>query len=116
MCVHPSRDCIYDEVRASEGMVKYEGLPLREQAESYRRAGFPEHNGLMACGIIVRMMKNSMLRSINRDWWKEIKAWSYHDQISLPFVLWRKSYGYDEVCLDLYDNNFFRVTKHLSNR
>src|ERR1035437_4801349 len=65
--VHPDRDCSYNEVEVSIPMKKYYGLPLREQVESYRRRGYPERNGLMACGVIVREMLNPLLPDINDD-------------------------------------------------
>lgn len=113
---HAKRDCIYDELTASLVWPKYHGLPLAEQVESYRQQGYPAHNGLMRCGIIVRLTKNPWLRHINRDWWQEIRKWSYQDQLSLPFVLWKRFYWFDEIRLDPQNNGLFLVTEHASDK
>ena len=115
MPVHPDRDCIYTEVDASIPMRKYHGLPLREQVESYRRRGYPEHNGLMASGVIVRDMSKPLLASINDDWWREIENWSYQDQLSLPFALWSRNYWYDEVYINIWDNDLYGRSAHASD-
>lgn len=114
MFIHPDRDCIYDEAQISSALKKYVGLPIHEQVETYRRLGYPAHNGLMACGLIVRMMKNPTLQTINRDWWHEIVTRSYQDQLSMPFVLWKHFFWYDEIRLPQRNNHLFRLIPHAS--
>lgn len=46
----------YDEALFCCDFPKYRGFPLQEQVDYYRRKGYPEKNGLMAAGIIVREM------------------------------------------------------------
>jgi hypothetical protein len=84
--VHPWRDCIYDEVPASEVMAKYDGEPVREQAEHYRGLGHPEHWGLWAAGVIARRHTPDVMR-LGYAWAAEVARWSFQDQISEPYVL-----------------------------
>ena len=113
--VHPDRDCIYDELEASAGMAKYAGLPVREQAQHYRAAGFPAHAGMMAGGLIARAADHPDLPRINEAWWAEILAWTYQDQLSLPVVLRHLGLGCDPVQLNLWDNPWFDRLEHASD-
>lgn len=114
MFVHPVRSCIYDEEKVCRDILKYQGFPLREQVTSYRLRGYPEQHGLMAAGIIARDMRKRKLHKINQEWWQENLHWTYQDQLSLPFVLWKNNYGYDPVNLNLWDNHLFELTAHHS--
>lgn len=114
MFVHPDRACIYDELQASAGMLKYRGLPLAAQIEAYRQEGFPAGAGLMAGGLIARDPHRKTLAGINRAWWAENLRWSYQDQLSLPVVLWRLGRSFDPVRLDLWNNAWFDRGDHLS--
>jgi hypothetical protein len=86
---HPDRDNIYDECAASEPMPKYAGEPMREQCEHYRSGGLPPDHGLWATGVMIRNNRSERLRAMNLDWMNENLRWSYQDQLSLPWVLWK---------------------------
>ena len=109
---HPDRDCIYDELAASEGMAKYRDLPLAAQTAAYRHEGFPAHAGLLAGGLIARDPAHPMLARINAAWWAENLAWTYQDQLSLPVVLRRLGASADPVRLNLWDNPWFGRLDH----
>ena len=85
---HPERDNIYDEAAISIALPKYAGLPLIEQVESYAAEGLPRASGLWAGGVIVRRHTERRVNFEN-DWWTENEKWSYQDQLSLPYVLWK---------------------------
>lgn len=87
---HPERTNIFDEAAVSIALPKYKGLSLLEQVESYRREGLPEDVGLWAGGVIARRHGPKDVKFEN-DWWEEIQKWSYQDQLSLPYVLWKHS-------------------------
>ena len=93
---HPNRQCAYAEAEFAQDMKKYYDCPTREQMAHYRSEGFPENFGLYACTMIARSRWG---KEINEDWWTEINKWSFQDQISLPYVLWkRKETIYDLPC------------------
>lgn len=87
---HPRRTTVAAEVEASLGREgqngRYEHLPLREQAASYREEGFPDDVGLFACGTIVWTWA---ARAMAEDWWRECVTWGYQDQVSFPVCAWR---------------------------
>ena len=88
---HPEpRDCVYQEAPYSLEVhpAKYNNQPLIEQVNHYRTQGFPEHQGLYACGTIATV-DSPDCRRVMSAWWDENVAWSYQDQLSLPYVCWR---------------------------
>jgi len=110
---HPDRDCIYAEAAESVRWAKYRDLPILAQVESYRREGYPEHNGLMAGGIIVRHRATSELAAIDEAWWQENLCWTYQDQLSLPVVLWRQGRTSDRINGHLWFNDWYDRPPHL---
>jgi hypothetical protein len=115
MFSHPDRDCIFDEAMASAAMLKYRGLPIEEQVDSYRRRGIQPHAGLYACGVIVRKEPlPAILRQANRVWWAENLKWTYQDQLSLPFVLHQLGIGVDLIRGNLWRNDWFDWIRHKS--
>lgn len=90
---HPRRTCIYDEALASvEGREaqggKYSGFDLAAQVASYQAEGYPEHNGLYACGTIAYDLR-LLHSSFGPAWLNECLRWSPQDQLSFPVVAWR---------------------------
>ena len=64
---HPDRDCIYDEANFCQFMPKYQGVPVIEQVEEYKKRGCPAHNGLWACGLLIRR-NNDKIKKFNKLW------------------------------------------------
>lgn len=85
---HPARISIVDEAAASEPLAKYQGQPVRQQAEHYLSQGYPDGWGLWATGLIVRRHADVTRRL--GDWWlREQMRWTYQDQISEAPLLHR---------------------------
>ena len=80
---HPDRDCIYDEANFCQFMPKYQGVPVLGQVEEYRKQGYPAHNGLWACGLLIRR-HNDKVKRFNKLWWEHNKKYTYQDQLSFP--------------------------------
>jgi hypothetical protein len=112
---HPSeRDCLYQEAGFCKTMEKYRELPVMEQAEAYRKEGMPGHYGLWACGNLFRE-DNELVRSINEAWWEECVKWTYQDQISFPYVLWKSGECIDTITENQYSGRYFRILAHNRN-
>lgn len=69
---------------------KYAGLPMREQVASYVAADFPLDYGNWWTGLIVRR-RHLGLNLLGDAWLREMCRWTYEDQLSLPYVLWRQA-------------------------
>lgn len=89
ICVHPERDCIYDEARACRNFLLDDPKRIDAHMKRYRRAGYPENNGLFATGIIARRHNRPNVRSMCEFWWKEYRTGSRRDQLSLNYAIWR---------------------------
>jgi hypothetical protein len=112
---HPDRDNIDDEVSASTPMRKYEGLPLREQVEHYRKRGYPGNHGLYASGVLVRDSADRRIRRLGRLWMRENVRRSYQDQLSLPYLLWKLRISPGVIPYNLWDNPLFTLAPHMSD-
>ena len=93
---HPERQRLTDEAEVSTGLVKYHGLPVREQVQHYLDGGYPDDWGLWATGLIVRRW--DLPTSFGDEWLREQLRWTYQDQLSQPPLLRR--YGRRPVPLD----------------
>jgi Protein of unknown function (DUF616) len=87
--LHPDRGCIYDEAEISQQMIKYRDQNITGQVACYRKEGFPAQAGLFAGGIIARRNDDVQIRRFNEAWMEQNEKWTYQDQISLPYVLWK---------------------------
>jgi Protein of unknown function (DUF616) len=116
MFMHPERDCIYEEAEACLKVPKLQGLRLREQVSHYRSEGYPEHNGLFACAVIVRDMCREEPQKIGEALWEEILRWTPRDQLALPYVLWKNNYTCDVIRHYIWNNHLLRWEHHYKER
>lgn len=86
--IHPWRDCALDEGTASIALPRYndQAATISAQLGEYRQIGHPPHWGLWATGVIVRKHTPD-IRTFGQQWLREIRQWSYQDQVSEPVTL-----------------------------
>lgn len=86
LCRHPTRNSIFDEIKASEIKFKYKGIDFLDQFRQYEKDGFTDNKGLWAGGIIARnhTRHNELL---GNEWLLQNIIWNTQDQISLPYIL-----------------------------
>ena len=87
---NPVHDCIYTEAAFLLYYNRVDETVINKQIKYYREEGYPEHNGMFECTIIVRKHNDNNCVRIMREWWKQIEAFSMRDQISFPYVLWKE--------------------------
>ena len=114
---HRDRECIFDEYKACKIMKKGNIKQLKKQLDKYSNDGFPKKYGMAECGIIVTNLKNNIALDIEKSWWEEFKnSESLRDQISLPYVLWKKNYKISDITTlgnNIYTNSKVRISnKH----
>jgi hypothetical protein len=90
---HPERNTVFDEIIVSKSMEKYKGFPLDRQLEHYKSLGFADDFGLLACTVIARR-HTLEVEDLGNAWLAENLRWSIQDQVSLPYLLWRKNVPY----------------------
>lgn len=111
--LHPDNNCIFDEAVTCASLEKYRSQPILAQAEHYRSLGYPAHAGMAACGIIARDSSNETVMKIGEEWFQENLSWTYQDQLSFPFVLWRRKHDFDRMSFNFSDRSMFGLTNHL---
>ena len=83
------RKGVYAE--ASKCIAKKKDDPniIRQQMDFYRKEGLPEDTGIFSCGIIIRKHNRLNVEEHCERWWQQLKKWSYRDQLSFNYVLWK---------------------------
>jgi hypothetical protein len=107
---NPSRHCAYGE--ATIRPPKYTNEPLDEQCNFYKSEGFPENYGLYACGVSARDMTNLKVKEIGELWHQQNLTWSYQDQVSFPYCLWKTGFEPDVLPNSLYHMNWLTLNIH----
>jgi hypothetical protein len=104
------RYCAYGE--ATIRPPKYAKEPLDAQCDFYRSEGFPENYGLYACGLSARDMTNEKVKQIGELWHEQNLTWSYQDQVSFPYCLWKYDFQPDILPRTLYDMGWLCLNLH----
>lgn len=110
---HHPRRCIYAEAEASMQFEKYASLSPStvDQAEQYRRQGYPASAGLWALGSIARV-RSDRLDAAMDDWWRECVEWTYQDQVSFPVVMRRHGIEVGSFPYPQYGSPWFSIGGH----
>ena len=119
---YDKRDCIYQEASAIKYL--YDINPgtnktpkdnldvIHKQVSKYADEGYPQHNGLINGGIILRKHNEKDCISTMEDWWTEIKYNSRRDQLSFNYVAWKNELRFNYIDGDSRNNKYFvRDTK-----
>lgn len=85
---HMRRDCAYAEGRFCINRKKDSETTIRKQLRFYGSKGFPTNNGLYATFILFRR-HTKKLKEFSKMWWEQVEKYSFRDQISLPYVVWK---------------------------
>ena len=108
------RDCAYGE--ATIRPLKYQNEPMDEQVEFYKSEGFPEHMGLYECGVMARDMENLAVREMSELWFEQNITWSYQDQVSLPYCLWKTGFKPDILPQSFRNFNWVHINAHRNEK
>lgn len=110
---HQERNCAYAEARLciEGGLVNKE--ITEQQMAKYVADGFPEEFGMTENGIIFRRHYDEAVMAMMASWWQEYCNGGRRDQISLPYLMWKKNIDFvlmEESARN--SNKFFRITLH----
>ncbi len=112
---HPWRQCAYAEAESCARQGRWDPVELDRQMEAYRLTGFPRDYGLIRGGVIFRRHHDSAVKSLMADWWVEVNMRTPRDQLSFPFVAWRRSAAYNVLPAKDFEH-YFRQYRHLKFR
>lgn len=86
---HFGRDCIYQEIERVV-QLKKEKLSIAQIVyDKYKKENFPKRLGLSENCLIIRKHNEKEIITLMEKWWEEIKNYSYRDQLSFNYVLWK---------------------------
>jgi hypothetical protein len=113
MAVSPhfdGRDCAYGEAMIRPP--KYAAEPLDDQVAYYRSRGFPLNAGLYECGVLARDMEHPVVPELGALWRAQVERWSFQDQVSFPYCLWRLDYRPGVLPRSFRNMNWVTVSAH----
>lgn len=105
-----NRHCAYGE--ATIRPPKYAKEPLDEQVAFYKSENFPEQYGLYECGVSARDMTNPAVKELGELWHQQNLTWSYQDQVSLPYCLWKTKFEPDVLPTTWRSMNWIYLSAH----
>jgi len=105
MLQHRGRDCIYQEAKAVVDMAKDSSMTVQVQMMNYKRQNFPEHEGMIQSGMIIRR-RNKQLDTFCNLWWREVSRFSKRDQLSFNYVAWKLGKDYGVVPYSMFQQCF----------
>lgn len=105
-----NRHCAYGE--ATIRPPKYAKEPLDEQVAFYRSENFPEQYGLYECGVSARDMTNLAVKELGELWHQQNLTWSYQDQVSFPYCLWKTKFEPDVLPTTWRSMNWIYLSTH----
>ena len=109
---HHKRDCAYQEHEACAISNKDDPEIMEKQMNRYRREGYPENNGLVESGVLVRELRNKRVKQVMETWWSEILNGSKRDQLSFGYACWKNDFVFDTSDLVIYFNKFTQICIH----
>lgn len=113
LCIHPERNCIYDEANVCISRNLDNEERIHKQIERYKEEGYPSNNGLSACGFLLRRTNDPKVVTFDNMWWKEIISGSSRDQLSFNYVAWKLKYGFETINQSYWDNEYVKWINHL---
>ena len=112
---HEFRDCIYQEATTCISSNKDSSLTITKQMDEYRKEGYPEHNGLIASGILFRNHNDKQVIKVMQDWYGQLENYSYRDQLSFNYACYKNNFTYDEAKIFYLKNPYFQRHDHIKN-
>lgn len=109
---HEVRDCIYEEAEVCIKKEKDSPEIINEQMAKYEEEGYPQHNGLIASGILFRDHHDPEVIKLMEMWFDEIRNYSRRDQLSFNYVCWKNNFQYDTSDIFYHRNQYFSRLIH----
>lgn len=112
---HPRRNNISDELKQIIVLGKDDPEIVTEQVLNYKAEGFNK-DLLFENGIMIRRHNTNGCMNIMNAWWNQIQRYSYRDQLSLPYVLWKLNYQVGSFTQGKAERYFSILSKFTSKK
>lgn len=108
--IRDPRNCIYSEYQAiknlsEKGFSKDIQEVMDKQINFFRAELYPENEGLISGGVLVRKHHDNLMKKVSDDWWYFVKNYSKRDQLSFNFVAWKNNFKYNIIPGDIRRKN-----------
>lgn len=114
---HRNRTDIYDEIDFCLTYNKGNKKMLKKAKLDLKKEKYPKNFGIYECNVLVTDLSNNIANEIYNDWWNDfINRRAYRDQLSLPYIIWKKNYEFDDVGIisnNVYKNPKLRIYTHV---
>lgn len=115
---HYIRNSIKAEYIASLKFKKYKDQDMFKQITDYYNTKFKnlkfKDSKLYECGFFI-VKNNSSIEKLLDDWWNEVIKYTFQDQLSFPYVLWKnKIIPYslnNNINKNIYNNKLIGIVK-----
>lgn len=110
-------DCIYmegDDCKMLDSVNEQDRRIIDWQMARLRKEGYPEHNGMFACTVLLRK-HTKKTEEFNNMWWAEICRGSHRDQLSAQYVVHKSGLRLNYMKGSIIDNDYFRLRPHKKN-
>lgn len=117
------RNCIFQEHNAiiklavKENRFKDDPAIIEQQINIIKSSNYPENNGLISGGVLIRKHNDPLLIKVMEQWWFYVKNYSKRDQLSFNFVAWQNNFKYNTIPGDIRKKNdfFYMICRHNKN-
>jgi hypothetical protein len=111
ICFFPHRrnQTLLEELYETMALEKYKMLPCPSQVAAYYADGYKDENEIVECTSLLRRHNEADVKRFNAAWWKECRKWTYADQLSAPYVLWKERVNYTRYPFTLDGQSWFRI-------
>ena len=111
---HPFRNNIFDEI----SIVVEIGLEKESMANKIRKRyikeKFPDNNGLIEGCLIIRKHNEKDCINLMNNWFEEIEKYSYRDQLSYNYALWKTEIKIKYIS-KIFAFKYFKQFFHIKN-
>jgi len=119
-CRLDPRKCIYEEAHAillagkNHPQQKYKDNPqvITDQMIRYQEEKYPQNNGLIVSGVMLRRHNEKDVINTMEMWWEEIKYGSRRDQLSFNYCAWKSGLNFVYLKGDIRDDGYTLETRH----
>ena len=119
-CKLDPRGCVYQEANAilwlgnNDPDKKFKDNPelIINQVQKYQKEGYPQNNGLIVSGVLLRKHNESLVIETMELWWEELKYNSKRDQLSFNYSTWKTGLKFNWIDGDIRDDGYTKEVRH----
>ncbi len=110
---HHARNSIYDESIACLKMAKDSKISILKTLDFYQSENFPDNIGLCESTVFIKNQADPKVIQTMQLWFNMVKNFSYRDQLSFNYAVWKTNLKINYIPLNVWDNSWFYAVKHV---